>query len=306
MNGTRQQFLEERRRYIGMSDLAAILGVDEYKTALDVYNEKLGLVPAFEGNAQTTRGLKLEDIAAREYAEQTGRKVQRRRTELIHPAHNFIRGHIDRRVVGDRRPVEFKCPSRGMFHKMKRDGLPTAHIVQMQGYLWLDGASLGDFGIFCADAWEMLPFTVDAQPELFEQIERATVIFWTEHVLKQVPPTPTKLDAPTIEFNKIAGEVIRRDDTEFVEAAQLFREAKQLEKDSELLIELAKQKVKEAVGHKLGKYQGGGMRLAYYQQSRTSFDKKALAAAYPQIDLSQFERRGDPFDVLKPIFASED
>src|SRR6185369_8611177 len=97
-----------------------------------------------------------------------------------------------------------------------------------------------------------------------------------------------------------------RDDPESIEAAQLFREAKQLEKDSETLIDLAKQRVKAAVGNKLGKYQGGGMRLAYFQsQGRTSFDKKALAAAYPQIDLSQFEKRGDPFEVLKPIFASE-
>jgi putative phage-type endonuclease len=307
MSATREQFLKDRRRYIGMSDLAAILGADEYKTALDVYNEKLGLVPAFEGNSQTKRGLRLEDIAAKEYAETTGRKVQRRRTELLHPQHDFIRGHIDRRVVGDRRPVEFKCPSRGMFYKMKRDGLPMSHIVQMQGYLWLDRAPVGDFAIFCADAWELLPFEVEAQPELFERIEHAAVVFWTEHVLKQVPPTPTKLDAPTIEFNKIAGEVILRDDPEFIEAAQLFREAKQLEKDSETLIDLAKQRVKAAVSNQFGKYQGGGMRLAYFQsQGRTSFDKKALAAAYPQINLSQFEKRGDPFEVLKPIFASED
>lgn len=302
----RQQFLEDRRRYIGMSDLGAILGVDEHKTALDVYNEKLGLVAPFEGNKQTERGQKLEEIAAKEYSESTGRKVHRRRTELIHPKYDFIRGHIDRRVVGDKRPVEIKCPSRGMFYKLKREGLPASWIIQMQGYLWLDRSPVGDFAPFCSDVWDCLPFEVEAQPELFEKIEHAAVFFWEEYVLKQVPPPITKQDAPTIEFAKIPGEVIYRDDPEFVEAAQLFREAKQLEKDSELLIELAKKKVKDAVGGKLGKYQGGGMRLAYYQQSRTSFDKKALAATYPQIDLSQFEKRGDPFDVLKPIFACED
>lgn len=308
MSATREQFVEDRRRYIGMSDLAAILGEDPNKTALDVYNEKLGLVPPFEGNRHTERGLKLEDVAAREYTEKTGRKVHRRRTELIHPKYDFIRGHIDRRVVGrDRRPVEFKNPSRGMFYKMKRDGLPMPHVIQMQGYLWLDRSPVGDFGIFCSDVWEMLPFPVEAQPELFDRMEHAAVVFWTEHVLKEVPPAATKQDAPTIEFAKIAGEVIHRDDPEFIEAAQLFREAKQLEKDSETLVEIAKQKVKAAVGNRFGKYQGGGMRLAYFQsQGRTSFDKKLLAATYPHIDLTQFEKRGDPFEVLKPIFASED
>jgi len=222
----REDFLAERQSYLGASDLAAILGVDPYKTALDLYNEKLGLVPAFEGNNQTERGTKLENVAAQEYMEQTGRKVHRRSTRLIHPKHGFIQGHIDRRVVGDKRIVEFKCPSRGMFHKMKREGLPMSQVVQMQTYLWLDRSDVGDFGIFCADAWELLPFEVEAQPELFEQIEHAAVVFWTEHILKQVPPEPTVLDGPAIEFNKIAGEVIYRDDPDFIEAAQLFREAK--------------------------------------------------------------------------------
>jgi putative phage-type endonuclease len=307
MSATREQFVEDRRRYLGASDMAAILGVDEHKTALDVYNEKLGLVECFAGNKQTERGQRLENVAAQEYAAHTGRKVHRRRTELIHPKYEFIRGHIDRRVVGDKRPVEIKCPSRGMFHKIKREGLPMSWIVQMQTYLWLDGSDVGDFAPFCADAWEILPFEVARQPEVYEQIERAAVVFWTEHVLKQVPPAATKQDAPTIEFAKIAGEVIHRDDPEFIEAAQLFREAKQLEKDSETLVEIAKQKVKAAVSNRFGKYQGGGMRLAYFQsQGRTSFDKKLLAATYPQIDLTQFEKRGDPFEVLKPIFASED
>jgi putative phage-type endonuclease len=302
----REQFLGERQDYLGASDMAAILGVDLYRTPLDVFNEKLGLVAPFDGNKQTERGLKLEAVAAQEYAEATGRKVHRRRTELVHPKHEFIRGHLDRRVVGDKRPVEIKCPSRGMFHKIKREGLPLSWIVQMQTYLWLDRSPVGDFAPFCADAWEILPFEVPAQPEVFEQIEHAAVLFWTEHVLKGVPPPTIKQDAPAIEFAKIAGEIIHRTDSEFVEAAQLFREAKQLEKDSELLIELAKKQVKAAIDSKLGKYEGGGMRLAYFMsQGRTSFDKKALAAAYPQIDLSQFEKRGDPFEVMKPIFAGE-
>lgn len=302
----REEFLADRHQYLGASDMAAILGVDEYKTALDVYNEKLGLVPRFEGNNQTMRGQRLEDIAAQEYAECQGVKVHRRHTELVHPKYDFIRGHIDRRVVGDKRPVEIKVPSRGMFYKIKREGLPGSWIIQMQTYLGLDRSPVGDFAPFCPDIWETLPFEVPADPELYEKIEHAAVIFWTEHVLKQVPPPATQLDQPTIEFQKIGGEVIYRDDPQFVEAAQLFREAKQLEADGKELVELAKQKVKEAIGGKLGKYQGGGMRLAYFlSQGRTSFDKKALAARHPEIKLSEFEKRGDPFEVMKPIFSMD-
>lgn len=299
----REEFLAERRSYIGASDIAAILGVDEHKTALDLYNEKLGLVAPFGGNNQTKRGQKLEEVAAKEYMEATGRKVQRRQTELIHPGHKFIRGHIDRRVVGDKRPVEFKCPSRGMFYKMRRDGLPMAQIVQMQSYLWLDKSAVGDFAIFCADTWELLPFTIEAQPEVFEQIERAAVIFWTEHVLKQVPPIPVEADRPALDFAKVAGEVLHVDDPEFIEAAQLLQEAKQLENDGKLLYEIAKQRIITFVGGQFGKYQGAGLRLSYYQSpGHASFDKKRLAAEHPEIDLSKYEKRGQPFPVFRPFF----
>lgn len=302
----REEFLAERQSYLGASDMAAILGVDQYRTALDVFNERLGLTEPFDGNKQTERGLKLENVAAQEYAEATGRKVHRRRTELVHPKYDFIRGHIDRRVVGDKRPVEIKCPSRGMFYKIKREGLPMAWIVQMQTYLMLDGSPVGDFAPFCADAWEILPFEVPAQPEVFERIEHAAVIFWTEHVLKNTPPDPVEADKPAIEFQKVAGEVQSVDDPAFLEAAELLREAKQLELDGKQLYDIAKERIVQAVGGQFGKYQGGGLRLSYYQSpGYPKLDKKRLQAEHPEIDLSRYENRGAPFPVFKPIFKGE-
>lgn len=305
---TREQFLTERQTYLGATDIAAILGLDQYTTALDVYNQKLGLVPSFAGNKQTERGQKLEDVAAREYTEETGRKVHKRRTELVHPKHDFIRGHIDRRVVGDKRPVEIKCPSRGMFHKIKREGLPDSWILQMQTYLWLDGSEVGDFAPFCADAWEILPFEVPAQPEMFEQIEHVAVLFWTENVLKRVPPAPVTADKPLIEFAKVGGEVVIREDAAFFEAAQILMEAKQLERDGKELLDIAKQRIKSAVGGKLGKYRGGCLKALHYSisQGHLKFDKNLLAAEHPEIDISRYESRGEPFEVLKPYFFNGD
>lgn len=302
---SRSDFLADRHTYLGATDIAAILGVDTYKTALDVYNEKLGLVPHFEGNKQTERGQRLENVAAQEYTAETGRKVHRRSVELIHPKYDFIRGHIDRRVVGeDKRPVEIKCPSRGMFHKIKREGLPDSWLIQMQTYLWLDRSEVGDFAPFCADAWEILPFEVQAQPEIYEQIEHVAVLFWTENVLKRVPPAPVSADKPMIEFAKVAGAVQVREDAVFLEAAQTLMEAKQLERDGKELLEIAKQQVKKAVDGEFGKYRGGCLKALHYQlsQGHVKFDKKMLAAEHPEIDISRYETRGEPFEVLKPYF----
>ncbi len=304
----RADFLSDRQTYLGATDIAAILGVDPYKTALDVFNEKTGLVPSFAGNKQTERGQKLEEVAAKEYTQETGRKVHRRSTELVHPKHDFIRGHIDRRVVGDKRPVEIKCPSRGMFHKIKREGLPDSWIVQMQVYLWLDRSSVGDFAPFSADAWQILPFEVTAQPEMYEQIEHVAVVFWTEHVLRRVPPKPVTADKPLIEFTKVVGDITTRADSDFLEAAEILREAKQLERDGKELLELAKQRIKSAVGGKFGKYRGGCLKALHYSisQGHLKFDKNLLAAEHPEIDITRYESRGEPFEVLKPYFFNGD
>lgn len=304
----REEFLADRQTYLGATDIAAILGVDPYKTALDVYNEKLGLVPSFAGNKQTERGQKLEDVAAKEYTEETGRKVHKRQTELIHPEYDFIRGHIDRRVVGDKRPVEIKCPSRGMFHKIKREGLPDSWILQMQTYLGLDGSPVGDFAPFCADAWEILPFEVVAEPGVYEQIVHVAVAFWTENVLRRVPPKPVTADRPLIEFAKVGGDIAVREDAGFLQAAELLQEAKQLERDGKELLDIAKQQIKLAVGGEFGKYRGGCLKALHYSlsQGHLKFDKARLAAEHPEIDLSRYESRGEPFEVLKPYFYNGD
>jgi len=63
---------EQRKHGIGASEVAAILGLDENRPPLDVYCEKKGIIPPFEGNNLTEIGLELEEFAARKYAEKSG------------------------------------------------------------------------------------------------------------------------------------------------------------------------------------------------------------------------------------------
>lgn len=53
---------EARKRYIGSSDAAAVLGLDPYRSASDVWLEKTGRVDDFEGNENTERGNLLEPV----------------------------------------------------------------------------------------------------------------------------------------------------------------------------------------------------------------------------------------------------
>lgn len=296
---------EERRNYIGASEIGAILGLDRYKTALDVYNQKLGLTAPFEGNRHTERGNRLERVAADIFAETTGKRLRRRNSAFVHPNYPFIVGHVDRTVEGERTIAEIKCPSLAAFRKMQREGLPETYLIQMQVYLGLSGYSEGVYIIFCADQMDCASFDISFDAAIYETAVMSAVNFWNNHVRAGVPPSETNSDKEKIEVSKIGGSTVFRDDDTFAEAAQLLREANQLKKDGEELYELAKSKVLSAIEEVEGVYEGAGLRLFYQAQNgRKTFDKKALAAAHPEIDLSKFEKQGAPFFTFRPIFLN--
>lgn len=49
-----------RKQFLGSSDIPAVLGLDSYRSAADVWLEKTGQVESFEGNEATARGNYLE------------------------------------------------------------------------------------------------------------------------------------------------------------------------------------------------------------------------------------------------------
>lgn len=302
----RQEFLAKRQHSIGGSDIGAILGVDLYKTPLDLYNEKLGLAPPFEGNKHTERGNRLEAIAAELYTELRGVKLRRKNQPLVHPEYDFLTGHIDRAAVGEKRIIEIKCPSMGSYRKVQREGFPAGWIAQLQWYLFLSGYPVGEWVLFCADQFDLITFDVKADPELHQAMLSKAIEFWERHIIPQVPPSPIDADKPKIEFQKVGGVIVKRDDPQFADAAELLREAYSLKAESDELMRLAKTRMKELVEGEFGKYEGAGLRLSYYQSAgHKSFDKKQLAAEHPEIDLSKYEKQGAPFEVFKPFFLGE-
>jgi predicted phage-related endonuclease len=65
----RQEWLALRRKGLGGTDAAAILGVNPYRSALDVYLDKKGLVPELEENAAMEWGKRLEDVIATKFVD---------------------------------------------------------------------------------------------------------------------------------------------------------------------------------------------------------------------------------------------
>ena len=82
-----EEWLSYRRRGIGGSDAAAILGISPWRTARDLYYEKLSVVKADmdENWAALEMGHLLEDLVARIFAKKTGLHIFQRKVMFQHP-----------------------------------------------------------------------------------------------------------------------------------------------------------------------------------------------------------------------------
>lgn len=284
-------FQEQRRKGIGGSDAAAIVGVDPWRSALDIYREKVGEKEERPATPQMMRGRLLESVVVDEYTRLTGRKV-RRQPQRAHPSYPFIFGNIDRQILANGEGsepaatglLEVKCPNVRMFLRYQREGLPAHIVVQGQHYLGVYDYEWMAYAIFNADLWKLVHFVIRRDDVFIKRLFDAEITFWRDHVERRIPPpvVTQAIAPPDFELPDVGPDyIVQRDDQDWTEAAGNLRTARELRETAEGVEEQAKARVIELMdGHPI--VEGADTRVYYRQQpGRVTFDKKALAANKP-------------------------
>lgn len=197
---TRAEFLAARRRYIGSSDVAAILGESLFGCALSVWNDKRGVeVEEPTPSKHIERGVKLEDFVAGEWAAERGVEVTRWKQQT-HPQYPWAGAAVDRRIIKSKPgpgALEIKIPSKYVWLTYRRSGLPAGYIIQTQWQLFVTGWTWGNWAIFNA---ELMQFADEGREAFkFERDEKliAAILPKIEIFQRQMEfgPAPEKLDA---------------------------------------------------------------------------------------------------------------
>lgn len=130
-----EQWLEERKKTIGGSEIGAILGMHPWQSAYSLWAEKTGRIPAFEGNLTTKLGSYLEEFVAKLFEETTGKKVQR--TNYIYRNDKYAGLHAspDRLLVGEDAGLEIKTTSAYNSGKFKGVEFPQQYYAQAVQYM---------------------------------------------------------------------------------------------------------------------------------------------------------------------------
>ena len=183
----RDLWLAERRKGIGASDAAAILGLSPWKTAMHVYLEKLGKYQQDETEPMKM-GTKLEPIIAELYTERTGRALRPGGLRR-HQSRPWQLATLDR--FGEDRDVQLKTV--GAFAKSEwgepgTEEIPEMYLAQVQHEMAVTGRKLEDVAVLFAGQFFAV-YTVPRNDRLIEAITERELEFW-ERVQRQEPPEP--------------------------------------------------------------------------------------------------------------------
>ena len=288
----RGQWLEVRKGGIGSSDAAAAVGLNPYKSQLELWMEKTGRTGANEENPgmQDPRfwGTLLEPYVAVAYMQKTDRKVRKINAVLQHPTFNFMLANIDREVVGCPDVQILECKTAGEFgSRLWREGVPEYIQLQVQHQLAVTGKAAADVAVLlCGQELE-----IHRIPRDDEVIARLIVLetrFW-EYVETDTPPPADGSESAARALRQFyPGNSTTLDFSQDETLSQVFTSLSELQ--AELVIkgqqaELNKQTLQQAMGDASRAVFAGGEVTFKRSKDGSSLDTKRLTADHPGIAL---------------------
>lgn len=284
--GSREEWLELRKNYIGGSDAGAVAGMNPYQGAYAVWLEKTGRAQGFEGNLTTEVGRYLEDFVAKEFERQTGKKTRNVNRTMVNAAYPWACADIDRSIVGENALLECKTtnslPAMKLFGKNE---YPGQWYCQMVHYLAVTGAETAYLAVLI-NGREFKIFELKRDEEEIEALMRIEERFY-QHVKDDTPPEAMAADSEAV--------------SDYLGGVQTQgEESIDLSPDTALLTEYAETKAQaDELGKKLdelkaricvamGEYEtgsAGGYKVSWKPTTSSRFDAKAFAKDHPEIDL---------------------
>lgn len=188
-NLTHEEWLLERRKGIGGSDVATILGLNKYKSPYQLWLDKTGQlkVDADAPSEAAHFGNILEEVVAQEFTARTGKKVRRANRMFHHPDYPFLTANIDRDVVGEDAILECKTASMYLADKWEGDEIPEQYICQVQHYMNVLDREYAYIAVLIGGqrfVWKK----IERDQELIDIIQNRLVEFWEVNVKQGIAP----------------------------------------------------------------------------------------------------------------------
>jgi putative phage-type endonuclease len=286
-----QDFSVDRTKYIGGSDIGAILGLSRFRSPLEVWMEKTGKETKKLDSLPLRFGSFAESFVASEYSRLTGFDLIHDESIYVHPEYSFMSAHMDHFVLdgstsAPSRILECKTAnpfSSGDWGEAGTDEVPLSYLCQCIWYMAITNLNRVDLAVLFGNS-DFRIYAINRDLGLENTILQKARHFWNEHVLQDIaPPAQSEADCQTL-FSK--GDPKKSLEAQS-ETLELSRRLALL--NSEISTrEEAISSIKQAIMSQMGEaetltYQGKV--LATWKAPKPSYrlDSKRLELEYPEI-----------------------
>jgi putative phage-type endonuclease len=274
---------QARKKYLGATDIPALLGVDPYKTLYQIWLEKTGQYERPESdNPSLTAGRHMEDAVLNWAAEHHLGKLSRKGLERRVKGYPIV-VHLDAQTQAGV-PVEAKTaglhgPLTEFYGEPLTDQVPERVIIQAQMQMAATEAFMCYVPVFVGGRGFVM-YVVNRDQELINLCLDKAYNFWTKHVIPRIPPNepiPVKLARYVPREEGKAVDIPQNLIDEWLTAKAEVAYAEEHE-------ETAKEKIHKILaeaGAEVGNADGGT--LTYYATVSNRIDTKALKAEMPDV-----------------------
>ena len=133
-NLSKEDWLRYRKCGITGTDAGAILGLHPYRSAFQVYHDKISDTIENIDNEAMRQGRDLEDYVAQRFTEATGLKVRRANAIYQSEEHPLLLADFDRLIVGQKAGLECKTVSPFSADKWADGKIPAHYLAQVDHY----------------------------------------------------------------------------------------------------------------------------------------------------------------------------
>lgn len=286
---SREDWLIQRKKTIGGSEAAALVGMSKYSSPYMVWADKTNRLPEQEDNEAMRIGRDLEEYVAKRFTEATGKKVRRENYMLYNPLYPHSHADVDRMVVGENAGLECKTTNTLDIKQFKGVDFPDKYYVQCVHYMAITGADRWYLAVLVFGKG-FFTYILERDQEEIDALMKAENDFWESYIENDVPPVPDG-KTPTTETIKVIYDKGTQDDVvNLIGRENLLNEyisiKKQISSSKERLDE-----IENIIKNDLKEFTGGecrGFKVTFKNGSRKTLNSKALIEDNPNIDINDY------------------
>ncbi|MBT9495340.1 MAG: YqaJ viral recombinase family protein [Paucibacter sp.] len=287
--------MPDRKRFIGGSDVAAVLGLSPWSTPVELWMEKTGRTEPRPVDIKRerifARGKKLEPVVIDmgiDKLRERGHTVEliARNRRYRHPLHRFISVEIDAELIIDGEHVNVDAKTvmgfaRDKWGEEDTEEVPMEYAAQFMTGLACTGRQrclvLALIGLD-----DVLIYWVNHDAEAVDSLVGELVDFWVKHVKADAPPDPLRFSDVKALYPRDNGRTVEATP----EIAELVEKRRRIGIEIRML-EAEKEQLNCEIGHYLEPFSRltkGGQQIATFNaQQETSLDVAALRRQHPDL-----------------------